>query len=58
MIDRFRAWLRWKLRIGWIYTGTSYQRCEDGYWYFVQVWLNVHSHETRREVLCEADAPY
>lgn len=54
MIERFRTWLRWKLRIGWTYTGYSYERCADGYWYLVKSWLNVHTHETRREIMAEA----
>lgn len=48
MLARFRECYRWFFRIGWVYTGTQYERDECGRISHVQLWLNVHSCRIRR----------
>lgn len=50
MIARLRAWLRWKFKIGWTYTGSTIARSPDivgGDQYIEKNWINVHTQERR-----------
>lgn len=54
MLARLRETYRWFFRIGWVYTGTQFERAEDGRVYHVQIWLNVHSCNLRRVTILDS----
>lgn len=50
MLKRFTAWIRWILKLDWVYTGSTIARSPDivgGDAYFQKNWLNVKTQERR-----------